>query len=468
MGTILKDEDIKIIHQNSIEILEDVGVRIDHNSVLQRLADSGCSVDFDKNIAKIPEELINKCLSLCPSTIKIGDRTWDTIDVGPDGGNIFWSGNALYIVDGKERREFTKEIFIQLVKVLDGLSEVNGVVGVSLSDIPPAVRDIVGFRLMGEYTNKHLRPCIYSPENAEGIRHMSEVLLDGRRYEDSPIYSLGYSICSPLHWTKIASELFIISAGYSVPVTINSEIMLGGSSPVTIAGGLSLGNAEVLSGIVINQLFEEGRPVIYNLGFSHVLDMRTSVALSGAPECGLMAAAGADLAKHYNLPSASWMSTDSLFTDSQAGFEHMMLAHAFMTSGVNIIWGVGQIERQLSLSLKQAVIDNDIITYIKRYCRGIDVNQETLALDIIKKVGISGEYLTNEHTMRNFKKELSFGETVCRNRRESSKQDGGLSIEEKAAEKIDKILDKQKTYISDNQKKELDLIEKLWLKKYGY
>ncbi|HDY88552.1 MAG TPA: hypothetical protein ENH82_10645 [bacterium] len=260
--------------------------------------------------------------------------------------------------------------------------------------------------------------------------------------------------------------LFLISAGYSVPVTINSEIMLGGSSPVTIAGALSLGNAEVLSGIVINQLFEEGRPVIYNVGFSHVLDMRTSVALSGAPECGLIAAAGADLAKHYNLSSASWMSTDSLFTDCQAGFEHMMLANAYITSGINIIWGIGQIERQLSLSLKQAVIDNDIIAYIKRYHRGIDVNKETLALDIIKKVGITGEFLTTEHTINNFKKELSFSDTVCRSQRESSEQFGGLSIEERAGKKIDKILDKQKTYISDTQKKELDLIEKFWLKKY--
>ncbi|GAI50027.1 unnamed protein product, partial [marine sediment metagenome] len=146
-----------------------------------------------------------------------------------------------------------------------------------MDDVPPPVRDIVGFRLIAERTQKHIRPCMYSPENAEAIRNMSDILLDGRQYKDCPIYSLGYSICTPLHWTESALKLFVGSAGYSIPVTINAECMLGGSSPVTLAGGITLGNAEILSGIVINQLFEEGRPVIHNLGFSHVLDMRTSV-----------------------------------------------------------------------------------------------------------------------------------------------------------------------------------------------
>jgi len=130
--------------------------------------------------------------------------------------------------------------------------------------------------------------------------------------------------------------------------------------------------------------------------------MRTSVALTGSPEVGLIGAAGADLACYYNLPSAAWMSTDSLFADSQAAYEHMILMVAFVSAGVNIIWGVSQVEAQLSLSKEQAVIDNDIISYVKRYSRGIDVNLETVALDVIKDVGIGGEYLSCEHTIRHF------------------------------------------------------------------
>ena len=91
MGIILRDENIKIIHHNSIEILENVGVKIDNKSVLEKLADNGCTVDKDNNSAKIPEKLVQKCLSLAPSTIKIGDRSWNTVEVGPNGDSVFWS-----------------------------------------------------------------------------------------------------------------------------------------------------------------------------------------------------------------------------------------------------------------------------------------------------------------------------------------------------------------------------------------
>ena len=468
MGLVLQNEEIKQIHQNSLEILNDVGVRIDNEPVLQRLADKGCIIDFGNNTAKIPEKVVQECLSLCPSTIKICGRNNKTVEIGPDGGSVFWSGNALYIVKGDKRDEITQRDFADLTAVYDGLPNIDGVVGVSLTDVPPKVRDIAGFRIMAENTGKHLRPCIYCPENAEAIHEMADIMLDGKDYGEHPIYSLGYSICSPLHWTDAAVKLFSFSAGHSVPVTINSEIMLGGSSPVTIAGGIALGNAEVLSGIVINQILEGGRPVIYNLGFSHVLDMRTAAALSGCPECGLMAAAGAEMAHYYKLPSAAWMSTDSLSTDSQASFEHMLLLTAYLTSGINVIWGAGQIERQLSLSREQAVIDDEIISYVKRYVRGFEVTPETLALDVIKKVGINGEFLTEEHTMNHFKDELKMSELAMRNRRETLSQPEDVYMEKRAENYADNILKQEKVSMPDEQKREIQKVENAWLKKYGY
>lgn len=467
MGLLLNEKEIQQIHQNSVEILNEVGVRIDSKSVLQLLSDNGCNVSFDTNTAKIPEELVSRCLSMCPSTIKFCGTNFHTAEVGPEGGSVFWSGNALYIVKGDKRYDISKKDFTELTKVYDGLSNIDGVVGVSLIDVPPKVRDIVGFRLMAENTQKHLRPCIYCADNVKAINEMALVLLDGKSYKEYPLYSLGYSICSPLHWTDTAVNVFSASAGYSVPVTLNSEIMLGGSSPVTIAGGIALGNAEVLSGIVLNQLIEEGRPVIYNLGFSHVLDMRTAAALSGCAECGLMAAAGADMAHHYRLPSAAWMSTDSLSTDAQAGFEHMLLLNAYFAAGINVIWGAGQIERQLSLSKEQAVIDDDIMSYAKRFSRGFEINSETLALDIIKKVGVGGEFLTEEHTMNNFKNEIYFSDKTMRNRRETISKQEDFYMEKRVSKIADEIINRGVEYISNNQKKEIDLIEKTWFKKYG-
>ena len=162
------------------------------------------------------------------------------------------------------------------------------------------------------------------------------------------------------------------------------------------------------------------------------------------------------------------MSTDSLSADSQAGFEHMMLATAFASAGVNVIWGMGQVEAQLSLSKEQAVIDNEIIGYVKKYTGGIRVEANTLALDLIKKVGIAGEFLSMEHTLLNFKKELSVSETAWRNRREAAEELKDFTIEERAESRVKEIIAGEKTYITSEQKQELESIEKAWFKKHGY
>ncbi|MCK4966488.1 trimethylamine methyltransferase family protein, partial [bacterium] len=145
-----------------------------------------------------------------------------------------------------------------------------------------------------------------------------------------------------------------------------------------------------------------------------------------------------------------------------------LLMLAYLTSGINVIWGAGQIERQLSLSKEQAVIDDEIFSYAKRYVRGFDINPETLALDVIKKVGIGGEFLTEEHTMNHFRDELKMSEIAMRNRRETILQPEDFYMEKRAENYADDILKKEKASISDEQKREIQKVENAWLKKYGY
>ena len=132
---------------------------------------------------------------------------------------------------------------------------------------------------------------------------MAQVLLDGTPLRERPIVSTGFSILSPLHWTSLALGVFKATSGLGVPVMINSEPLGGGTAPVTLAGCLVIGDADTLSGLVINQLLEPGRPCIYNVGFAHVLDMSSAIALTGSPENALLQAAGADMPSHRG---ASW------------------------------------------------------------------------------------------------------------------------------------------------------------------
>ncbi len=140
---------------------------------------------------------------------------------------------------------------------------------------------------------------------------------------------------------------------------------------MTLAGCLVIGDADTLSGLVINQLLEPGRPCFYNIGFAHVLDMASAIALTGAPENALLQAAGADLAKFHGLPCASWMSTESMLADAQNAFEKMITGLADAAAGVNFIWGAGNLESTLAMSPEALVTDDEIAGYFLRFHTGI-------------------------------------------------------------------------------------------------
>jgi trimethylamine--corrinoid protein Co-methyltransferase len=167
-----------------------------------------------------------------------------------------------------------------------------------------------------------------------------------------------------------------------------------------------VGNAEILAGIVVNQLLEPGRPVVYNLGLGHVMDMRRATAVTGGPENALFARASAALGRFYGLPSASWVSTESHFEDEQVALETMFGLVTHLQEGVSLVWGLGQLESEMTLSLAQLVIDDEMVTYVRRHRRGFAVDEASLALDVVREVGIAGSFLETEHTRRHHRSEL--------------------------------------------------------------
>jgi trimethylamine--corrinoid protein Co-methyltransferase len=289
---------------------------------------------------------------------------------------------------------------------------------------------------------------------------MAQVLLDGAPLRDRPIVSTGFSILSPLHWTALALGVFRETAGYGVPVMINSEPLGGGTAPVTLAGCLVIGDADTLSGIVINQLLEPGRPCFYNLGFAHVMDMASAIALTGSPENALLQAAGADLARFHGLPCASWMSTESMTMDSQAALEKMLMGLAHAAAGVNFIWGAGNLESTLAMSPEALVIDDEIAGDFLRFRGGVPVDDDSLALDVIREVGLSGDFLNADHTLARYRGVLSRARLAFRGQRSKWQQRGSKTMEERAADRVRDILAAEpKVYLDARQEAELERIE---------
>ncbi len=292
---------------------------------------------------------------------------------------------------------------------------------------------------------------------------MGEALAAPQALREWPVISFGYTVISPLHWAETGLEMFLQTSGFGAPMMINSEPTAGATSPVTLSGTLMLANAEALSGVVILQTLEPGRPCVFNLGFAHTMDMRQAVPRTGAPENGLLGAAGAEIAAFHGLPSASWMSTEAMLVDEQAAYEKMQVGLMHTLAGVNIIWGIGQLESQRAMSLEQMVIDDEIAALCLHAARGVKTDADSLAYDLIASLAEKPDYLGHQHTMERFRVELYHPDLGFVGRREGWEKAGAKTTRERAADQVAEILAAEpQPFLTDDQERELLEIEQTW------
>lgn len=419
------------IHAASLDLLNNPGIRLEHPGIIDLMLRHGAKAGIAADTVRIPAGLIDQALFTAPETVELADRRGNGRVIRPEGGRAaVWSvpGMNLGLADGSVR-PFNSADMAAAARLLDHLPQVDGVFGLSMDDVSPQVRDVVGLRIMAENTAKHIRVLCFTPAGATMLREMRAVI------GDCPWFSIGFTAHGPLRWTRLGLDIFANSAGCGIPVSLNGEPMAGVSGPVTLAGSAAVGNAEILAALVVNQLLEPGRPCIYNLGLAHIFDMRTSIAVTGAPENHLFAGLSAAMGRFYRLPSCSWVSTDSVCPDSQAALEKSIGFLTHMQQGVSLVWGVGQLESEMTFSPAQAVIDNEILAYSRRFLRGIETNDETLAVDTTRSVGIGGDYLATDHTLEHFRTELFEPDMLFRKRRPDWVAGGSHPLHQVAADR---------------------------------
>jgi trimethylamine--corrinoid protein Co-methyltransferase len=467
--SILTDKEKERIHNAGKQILDEVGVKIRNERIYNLLLDAGARPDSsDRTRLYFGEEMVKKYLALCPKSFTIKNRKEEAFEVKSGSPSLYYTANATHYLRGtsKKSTEIGKEEFIEFMRVADKLDNIQGLVGMNLKEPAPRCRDIMGFRYMAEYSYKHIRPCMYSPFGAEAMIEMADVILEGKSLRDNMFFTLGYSIVSPLTWSETALDLISKSTGHGIPFMINSEPMAGGTSPVTLAGSLAMADAEVISGLVILQVLEPGRPCIYNAGFAHILDMMTTLTLTAAPEGALIQAAGAEMAQYHGLPSASWCLSDAAMLDSQATYEKYLTLLAHTMSGVNMVWGIGNIETSKVISPEVAVIDNELIGNALQFKKGITVDEEHLAIDVIKDTVFKGNFLETEHTLVHYQDEIRYSSLPCKTRRSAWEAEGSKSIEEKAEEQVNQILNAPaERYLTGSQMERLDKIQAKWIER---
>jgi trimethylamine--corrinoid protein Co-methyltransferase len=245
---------------------------------------------------------------------------------------------------------------------------------------------------------------------------------------------------APLQHDRDQTEGALEFARYGLPIDVTSEPQAGATAPVTLAALLAQQTADVISGITIIQLANPGNPVWYGTCGS-IMDMRVGRIAIGAVEMGLINVASAQVAHFYNIPCRGTASaTDSKRLDFQAGYEKALVLTMAALGGVNKIFYPGTMEGALTVSKESLLLDHEIIGGLYRVAEGVDVNEATLALSVIDRVGPGGHYLGQRHTMQFLQREQFIPSLSDRLTREKWEELGAKEMAEQAHEKVEQIL----------------------------
>jgi trimethylamine--corrinoid protein Co-methyltransferase len=441
---ILSGDDLDKIHGATMEVLRRLGVKVLEPEALELLDRAGADADRKTKMVRIPEGLVREALRKAPSEFKMYGRD-PSYELDYSGNKVYFgvAGCAVRVQDlDGEIRPGTVADVENLARIADYLENIHHILlTVTPSDVPDEVYHLHCINADWKNSVKTTDGFTWTARKAQETIDMAAILRGG--YEDvvkrPPL--LGFmNPVSPLQLSRELMEGALVYARYGQPIVFAPEALAGATAPSTLAGLLTQQNAEVLAGIVVAQLANPGTPVLYGT-VSTVMDMKTGTAATGGPEVSLINLAAAQMGRYYNLPRrGTGGMTDSKTVDAQAGAETAISMMMAAMSGMNFIYeACGGLDGTLTFSYEKLVIDNEIAGMVSRILRGIEVNEETLAVDEICKYGTTN-YLGSPRTRKTFRTEHYMPTLFDRRHWETWLNAGGRDIRLEARRKAKWIL----------------------------
>jgi len=444
----LSNSEVQTIHEASIKVLERIGVEMENENAMKIFAEAGANVDSEKKRVYISEELVKEALRKVPSEVKLYgfDRKHDLVFAGK---NVYFNpgSTALYMLDRenmKMRRPSSKD-FIDFVRLTDYLEHIHAQsTAMTISDVPDTVVDRFRFYLILKNSLKPIVAGAFTIEGLYEMRHMLELVVGGEKaLRRRPRLLMDVCPSPPLKWSKMTSQNLIDSARFDIPIEIIPAPQLGSTAPATLAGLLVQHNAEFLSGLVMSQLVNAGLPVVYS-GSPSLMDMRYGTGCVGNIEVAMLSTAYSQIARFYDIPSGAYLGmSESKIIDAQAALESVAGTIIGTLAGINCITGPGMLGFENCQSYEKLVIDNEICGMALRLAGNISVNEETLAFDLIEKVGPGGHFLSQKHTLKWFQIEEHMPSVVIDKMSKAQwERTGAKNALQRAKEHVDKILKK--------------------------
>jgi len=444
--------------------LDEVGVRIHHKEALDLLISHGASVK-PGNIIRIPSFLIEDAIASAPSNLVIYNRKKEP--VMELGGSRIYFGTGTDLpktIDLKTReiRDTGVEDIAAAAIISDAMPNIDFIGSYGLPrDVPTGVHYIRCFQLEAENSTKPIFFTAESQDDLAVIWEMAKTIAgDSDGLSDYPFLIHYSEPVSPLTHSEEAISKLIFCAKNRIPVNYTPALLAGATGPVTLAGALSVAAAEALSGLVIHQLTNKGAPIISGVAATN-MDMRYTTVSYTSPEFRLTHSAYADLFHYYGIPIWGTAGcSDSHFPDLQAGAEYAFTLLNAALDGTNLIHDCGYLGQGFIAAPEMIIFANEIIDMVKRYMRGFTIDEDHLALEVIKQVGPGGHFLEEKHTLDFFREEHWMPAFFNRQNLENWVKNGKKTINRKLIEEAMNIL---KTHnpgpLSQEVKKDLD---KIW------
>jgi len=438
----LTDDQCRLIHCASLEILERTGVKVEYQPALDLLKKAGCFVE--ENRVRVPSHLVEWALRAAPSRIMMYDRTGKPVMPMQDRISTFGTGSdCLNILDHStgERRKATLQDIVDGIRVADALPHIDFIMSMFLPSDVAVAADVRQMEVMLTYSAKPICFVTYEWEGTREIIEMLEVVVGGaEQLRTSPTAILYLNPTTAFRHNEEALRKLMYAAKKGLPVVYLPDVQRGFTCPITYAGAMACANAGQLVGMLLAQLVNEGASIILNAATPSTIDMKTMVLPYAEPAGKAFAL---EMNFYYNLPAFSTGGcSDSKLLDEQAIMEATLSLFSATLRGGNMIHDIGYMESGLTGSLELLVICDEVVSWLRAFVQGLEISEDTLALDLIHQHALSGDFLGTEHTLRHVHESWA-PRLVDRQNYDKWLESGGMSMRTRARAKVDDILNSE-------------------------
>lgn len=443
--SFLSQENKKQIFESSLKLLEEVGQKAMNRSCCRLMKDAGCHAN-DDDLIRVPSRLVEEAIKTVPSKIDIYSREGEqAMDLGGRRAYYGTGSDLMYRLQAgtQERHHCRLEDVAVAARVVDALPNLDFVMSFAHPhELNPKLGYLASFKSMMENTIKPIVNTAEGLSDITGIWEISKVIRgDEKSLREKPFWIHYAEPTSPLMHPEQSLAKLLFCAEKAMPVIYSPAPIAGSTAPMTIAGHIVQGLSETLFGLVAHQLKAPGSPFLLGMGAA-VLDMATGQCSYNAPEY-LMAYMGiVEMAKYLDIPNWGYAGTsDAQIPDQQAAYEAGLLTFMASTSGSNLNHDVGYLDFGRTGSLEMIVILNDIISQVRRMQKGIIIDDDQIALDVIREVAHSEHFLGHAHTHKHFRSTQWRPKLLTRESFQTWETNGKQTLLDRAKTQLDSILE---------------------------